>query len=171
MHVYPTASEWKWDRNVTPQFNPSMGICRSNHIQSIVIIPANVFNFTAIATSLLLILLLVPFLQVVGSWILVRTNTLLLILQLWLILLSIYLGNDHLCVGDDKSLFISYIGHTMLRSPKCIFTLSNALHVPHITNHCYLFKNFVVIIMFILNFTCSVFYVNDLTTKAVLLSD
>jgi len=37
-------------------------------------------------------------------------------------------------------------------------------------NHCYLFKNFVMIIMFILNFTRSVFYVNDLTTKAVLLS-
>jgi hypothetical protein len=37
-------------------------------------------------------------------------------------------------------------------------------------NHCYLFKIFVVIIMFILNFTRSMFYVNDLSTKAVLLS-
>jgi len=44
-----------------------------------------------------------------------------------------YLGNDHLHVGDSKGLDISYIGYTTLHSPKHIFTLSNVLHVPHIT--------------------------------------
>ena len=44
-----------------------------------------------------------------------------------------YLGNDHLHVGDVKGLSISYIGHNMLHSPKRTFTLSNVLHVPHIT--------------------------------------
>ena len=76
-----------------------------------------------------------------------------------------YLGNDHLHVGDSKGLDISYIGYTTLHSPKHIFTLSNVLHVPHITklllsaqkfcrdNHVY--------------FECyaSVFYVKDLITK------
>jgi len=44
-----------------------------------------------------------------------------------------YLGNDYLHVGDDKDLSISHIEHTMLRSPKHIFTFSNVLHIPHIT--------------------------------------
>ena len=44
-----------------------------------------------------------------------------------------YLGNDYLHIGDGKGLDISHIGHTTLHSPKCIFTLSNVLHVPHIT--------------------------------------
>jgi len=81
-----------------------------------------------------------------------------------------YLGNDHLHVSDSKGLDISYIGYTTLHSPKHIFTLSNVLHVPHITklllsaqkfcrdNHVY--------------FECYtfVFYVKDLITKEVLLS-
>jgi hypothetical protein len=44
-----------------------------------------------------------------------------------------YLGNDHLHVDDGKGFDISHIGHTTLHSPKHIFTLSNILHVPHIT--------------------------------------
>ena len=44
-----------------------------------------------------------------------------------------YLGNDHLHVDDGKGLSISHIGHTMLRSPKRTFTLSNVLRVPYIT--------------------------------------
>jgi hypothetical protein len=44
-----------------------------------------------------------------------------------------YLGNDHLHVSDGKGIDISHIGHTTLHSPKCIFTLSNVLDVPHIT--------------------------------------
>ena len=44
-----------------------------------------------------------------------------------------YLGNDYLHVGDGKGLSISHIGHTTLHSPKRTFTLSNVLHVPHIT--------------------------------------
>jgi hypothetical protein len=58
----------------------------------------------------------------------------------------------------------------MLRSLKHIFTLSNVLYIPHITKPFLSVQNFFMIIMFILNFTRSVFYVNDLTTKAVLLS-
>jgi len=44
-----------------------------------------------------------------------------------------YLGNDHLHVSDGKGLNISNIGYTTLHSPKHIFTLSDVLHVPHIT--------------------------------------
>ena len=74
-------------------------------------------------------------------------------------------------VGDSKDLDISHIGHTILHSSKHIFTLSNVLHVPHITkpllsiqklchdNHVY-FKSHAY-----------VFYVKDLITKEVLLSD
>jgi len=43
-----------------------------------------------------------------------------------------YLGNDHLHVGDGKSLVISNIAHSKIHSPKCMFTLSNILHVPNI---------------------------------------
>jgi histone deacetylase 1/2 len=63
-----------------------------------------------------------------------------------------YLGNDHLHVGDGKGLSISYIGHTMLCSPKHIFTLSNILHIPHITKPLLSVQKFYMIIMFILNF-------------------
>jgi hypothetical protein len=61
-----------------------------------------------------------------------------------------YLGNDHLHVGDGKGHSISHIRHTMLHSPKHTFTFSMFLVLP---NYCYLFKKFIVIIMFILNFT------------------
>jgi len=44
-----------------------------------------------------------------------------------------YLGNDYLHVGGGKGLDISHLGHTTLHSPKRMFTLSNVLHVPHIT--------------------------------------
>jgi len=43
-----------------------------------------------------------------------------------------YLGNDHLHVSDGKGLVISNIAHSKIRSPKCMFTLSNILHVPDI---------------------------------------
>jgi len=43
------------------------------------------------------------------------------------------LGNGYLHVGDGKGLDISRIGHTKLYSLKRMFTLSNVLHVPHIT--------------------------------------
>lgn len=45
-----------------------------------------------------------------------------------------YLGYDFLHDGDGKGLDISHIGYTTLHSPKCMFTLPNVLHVPHITN-------------------------------------
>jgi len=64
-----------------------------------------------------------------------------------------YNGNDNLHVGDSKGLSISHIGHTKLYTPhrsslylmSCIFLQSR--------NLCFLFRNFVLIIMFILNFT------------------
>jgi hypothetical protein len=64
-----------------------------------------------------------------------------------------YLGNDNLHVGDGKGLPISHLGHTKIYTPHRSFTLSNVLHVPAITNLCSLFRNFILIIMFILNFT------------------
>jgi hypothetical protein len=45
-----------------------------------------------------------------------------------------YLGNDNLHVGDNKRLLISHINHTKLYTPHHTFTLSNVLHVPHITS-------------------------------------
>jgi hypothetical protein len=44
-----------------------------------------------------------------------------------------YLGNDHLHVSDGKGLSISNIEHTKIHTPHRTFTLSNVLHVPHIT--------------------------------------
>ena len=64
-----------------------------------------------------------------------------------------YLGNDYLHVGDGKDLDISHIGRTKLHSPKRMFTLSMFSMCLTLPNRCYLFKNSVVIIMFILNFT------------------
>ena len=46
---------------------------------------------------------------------------------------ALYLGNDYLHVGNSKGLDISHIGHIKLHSAKCMFILSNVLHVPHIT--------------------------------------
>jgi len=63
-----------------------------------------------------------------------------------------YLRNDHVHVGDGKGLSIS------LDIP-CYVPLNATLHYIVffmfliLPNHCYLFKYFIVIIMFILNFT------------------
>jgi histone deacetylase 1/2 len=81
-----------------------------------------------------------------------------------------YLGNDHLHVGDGKGLYISYIGHTVLRSPKYTFTLSSILHVPHITKPLLSVQNFCHDNNVYFEFHASMFYVKDLTTKAVLIS-
>jgi len=65
---------------------------------------------------------------------------------------ELYLGNNHLHVGDSKGLVISNIAHSKIHSPKHTFTLSNILHVPAIKNLCYLFKNFALRITCFLNF-------------------
>jgi hypothetical protein len=39
------------------------------------------------------------------------------------------LGNDHLYIGDGKGLVILNITHSKIRSPNCMFTLCNILHV------------------------------------------
>ena len=80
-----------------------------------------------------------------------------------------YLGNDHLHVGDGKALGISHIRHTMLHSPKHIFTLSNVLHVPHITKPLLSFQKFFRDNHIYFKFHASTFYVKDLITKEVLL--
>jgi hypothetical protein len=79
-----------------------------------------------------------------------------------------YLGNDYLHVGDDKSLDISYIGHTMLNSLKFIFTLSNVLHVPHITKPLLSVQKFYRDNHVYFEFLAYMFYVKDLVTKKVL---
>jgi len=81
-----------------------------------------------------------------------------------------YISNDHLHVGDGKDLFISHIRHTMLRSPKHTFTLSNILHVPHITKPLLYVQKFCRDNNVYFEFHASLFYVKDLTTKAMLLS-
>jgi len=45
---------------------------------------------------------------------------------------KLYLGNDHLHVGDGKVLIISNIAHSKIHSLKHTFTLSNILHFPTI---------------------------------------
>jgi hypothetical protein len=81
-----------------------------------------------------------------------------------------YLGNDHLHAGDGKGLSISHIGHTMLRSSKRTFTLSNVLHVPHIIKPLLFVHKFCCDNNVYFEFHASMFYVKDLTTKVVLLS-
>jgi len=81
-----------------------------------------------------------------------------------------YLGNDHVHVGDSKGLSISHIGHTMLRSPKHTFILSNVLHAPHITKPLLSVQKFYRDNNVYFEFHTFVFYVKDLTTKVVLLS-
>jgi hypothetical protein len=79
-----------------------------------------------------------------------------------------YLSNDHLHVGD--SLSVSHIGHTMLRSPKRTFTLSNVHYVPHITKPLLFVQKLYHDNNVYFESHASVFYVKDLTTKLVLLS-
>jgi histone deacetylase 1/2 len=81
-----------------------------------------------------------------------------------------YLGNDHLHVGNNNGVSISHIGHSMLRSPKHTFTYSNILHVPHITKPLLSVQKFCRNNNVYFKFHASVFYVKDLTTKAVLFS-
>jgi len=81
-----------------------------------------------------------------------------------------YLGNDYLHVGDGKGLNISHIGHTKLHSPKRMFTLSNVLHVPHITKLLLFVQKFCRDNHVYFEFHASMFYLKDLVTKEVLLS-
>jgi hypothetical protein len=82
-----------------------------------------------------------------------------------------YLGNDHFHVGDGKGFSISNIGHTMLHSSKYTFTLSNVLHVSHITKPLLFVHKFYYDNNFYFEFHAFVFYVKDLTTKAMLIFD
>jgi len=81
-----------------------------------------------------------------------------------------YLGNDYLHVGDGKGLDISHIGHTKLHSLKHMFTLSNILHVPHITKSLLSVQKFCRDNHIYFEFHASMFYVKDLVTNKVLLS-
>jgi histone deacetylase 1/2 len=79
------------------------------------------------------------------------------------------LGNDHLHVGDGKDLPIYHIEHVTLHSPKHTFTLSNVLHVCHITKPLLSVQKFYCDNNVYFEFHASVFYAKDLTTKAILL--
>jgi histone deacetylase 1/2 len=80
-----------------------------------------------------------------------------------------YLGNDYLHVGDGKGLDISHVGYTTLHSPKRMFTLSNVLHVPHITKLLLSVQKFYRDNHIYFEFHTSIFYVKDLITKEFLL--
>jgi len=84
--------------------------------------------------------------------------------------LESYLGNDNMHVGDGKGLPISHIGHTKLYIPHCTFTLSNVLHVPHITKPLLSVQKFCLDSNVYFEFHLIVFYVEDLNTNEVLLS-
>jgi len=81
-----------------------------------------------------------------------------------------YLSNDLLHVGNGKALSISNIRHTTLHTPYLTFTLSNVLHVPYITKPLLFVQKFCRDNNVYFEFLTFVFYVKDLTTKAVLLS-
>jgi hypothetical protein len=57
----------------------------------------------------------------------------------------------------------------MLRSPERVFTLSNVLHVPHIIKPLLSVQKIYRDNNIYFEFHASVFYVKDLTTKAMLL--
>ena len=82
-----------------------------------------------------------------------------------------YLGNDFLHVGDGKALDISQLGHTILHSPKRMFTLTNVLRVPHITKPLLSVQKLCCDNHVYFEFHDSVFYVKDLITKEILLFD
>jgi len=78
-----------------------------------------------------------------------------------------YLGNDNLHIDDGKGLPISHIGHTKIYTPQRSVTLSNILHVLHITK-CLLFVQKLYLdnnVYF--EFHPFVFYVKDLNTNEV----
>jgi hypothetical protein len=83
-----------------------------------------------------------------------------------------YLDNDHLHVCDGKGLVISNIAHSHIRSPKCIFTLSNILHVPNIKKPLLSIQKFFLEnnVFFLKKNLSLVFYVKDLMTNEVLFS-
>jgi hypothetical protein len=58
----------------------------------------------------------------------------------------------------------------MLHSPKCIFTLANVLHVPHITKSLLYVQKFCRDNHVYFEFHVFMFYIKDLITKEVLLS-
>jgi histone deacetylase 1/2 len=82
-----------------------------------------------------------------------------------------YLGNDQLHVGDGKGLVISNTANNLLHTATRVFTLSNILHVPHIKKKLLSVQQFCRENYVFFEFHSSVFYVKDLITKEVLLSD
>ena len=80
-----------------------------------------------------------------------------------------YCGNDHLNVGNGKSLTISNIAYSKIHSPKHTFTLSNILHVLHIEKPLLSVQKFCLKNNEFFEFHLFLFYVTDLMTKEVLL--
>jgi len=112
----------------------------------------NVLSFAAVITSFLPILLFVRFLPLLGSQTLVWTNTLRLILQLCPILhpILVMITCMLVTVRVYPYLILDIPCYVPLNTHLHYLTFSMFLTLP---NHCYLFRNFIVIIIFILNFT------------------
>jgi hypothetical protein len=97
-------------------------------------------------------LLLVTFLPQLGSWTPVRTNTLRLILQLWSIMHPI------LVIIICMLVMVRALPYPILDIP-CYLSQNTLLNYLTffmcliLPNHYFLFRNFIVIIMFILKFT------------------
>ena len=83
---------------------------------------------------------------------------------------KLYLDNNHLHVGNGKDLFISHTGHTKLCTPNWTFTLSNVLHMPHITKLLLFVQKIYLDNHVFFKFYSFVFYVKDLITKTMLQS-
>jgi hypothetical protein len=79
-----------------------------------------------------------------------------------------YTGTDQLHVGDGKGLVISHIAHSKIYAPKRTFTLSNILHIPHITKPLLSVQNFCLESNVFFEFHPFVFYVKDLISKGML---
>jgi len=103
-------------------------------------------------TTICQYLLLVIFFPLLGSWTLERTNMLRLILQLWPILYPILVMIICMLVT------IKAFSYPILGIQCCVPQNTHLNYLMFfmflmLPNHCFLFKNFVMIIMFILNFT------------------
>ena len=79
-----------------------------------------------------------------------------------------YIGTNQLHVGDGKGLVISHIAHSKIYAPKRTFTLSNILHIPHITKPLLSVQNFCLESNVFFEFHPFVFYVKDLISKGML---
>ena len=84
--------------------------------------------------------------------------------------LESYLGIGQLHVGDGKGLSISNVAHSIIRTPKHTFTVSNILHLSHIKKPLLFVHKLYVENKGFFEFHSFVFYIKDLLTKKVFFS-